>query len=151
MNVSPPSWDLAADVEALDWDPHNPTVFVVSLENGEVIIFDARSGAGSPSLLRLAAHNKSTTAVAFNPQVSGLLLTGSTDKRVKIWEISTEGSLPPRELACEDLKVGAIFGAAFCRDAPLLVAAGGAKGAVAVWDTRQNEAVAEYAQSRTEV
>lgn len=150
-NGSPPSWELSADVEALDWNPHTPTNFASSLENGEVVIFDARRGTGSPFLLRLAAHNKSTTAVAFNPQVDGLLLTGSTDKRVKLWEISTEGSKPPRELACEDLKVGAVFGAAFCRDTPMLVAAGGAKGAVAVWDTTQNDAVSAFAQSKTEV
>ena len=35
---------------------------------------------------------------------------------------------------------------AFCRDAPLVLAAGGAKGTVAVWDTMTHPAVNAYVQ-----
>ena len=47
-------------------------------------------------------------------------------------------------LAAEDLQVGAVFAAGFCRDAPHLVAAGGSKGTVAVWDVTTAPAVEAY-------
>jgi periodic tryptophan protein 1 len=140
------AWELAADVEALAWDPHCPTRFAVSLESGEVALFDARAGAGAPPALTLGAHAKACTAVAFCPAAEGLLLTASADKRVKLWGL--EGGAAPRQLASEDLKVGAVFGAAFCGDAATLVAAGGAKGELRVWDAMSAPAAAEWAEAR---
>jgi hypothetical protein len=39
-------WSLSADVEALTWNPSQPTCFLVSSEDGLVVAFDARKGAG---------------------------------------------------------------------------------------------------------
>ena len=47
----------------------------------------------------------------------------------------------PSLVASQDLEVGAVFGAAFCPEAPWLIAAGGALGTVAVWDITTNAAV----------
>jgi periodic tryptophan protein 1 len=41
-----PTWKVSADVEALAWAPHAPTVFLVSSEDGVVAAYDARGGAG---------------------------------------------------------------------------------------------------------
>ena len=46
-----------------------------------------------------------------------------------------------RLLTCLMLQVGAAFSAAFCPEAPWLLAAGGAKGTVAVWDITCSAAV----------
>lgn len=51
--------------------------------------------------------------------------------QVKLWDIADN---KPSLVAAQDLKVGACFTAAFCREAPWLLAAGGAAGTVAVWD-----------------
>lgn len=142
----PATWEMPADVEALEWDPHNPTSFAVSAENGEVLFYDARGGAGSAPLLRLAAHSKAASALSFSPGVKGLMLTASTDKKIKVWGVNAASGAAPELLASQDLKVGAVFGASFCREAPLVLAAGGAKGEVAVWDTANTEAVAAWAQ-----
>lgn len=40
------SWSISADVEALTWNPSQPTSFLVSSEDGLVVAFDARKGAG---------------------------------------------------------------------------------------------------------
>lgn len=40
--ASVPTWQVSADVEALAWDPHHPTQFVVSSEDGVVAAYDAR-------------------------------------------------------------------------------------------------------------
>jgi periodic tryptophan protein 1 len=37
-----PAWQVSADVEALAWDPHHPTQFVVAAEDGVVAAYDAR-------------------------------------------------------------------------------------------------------------
>ena len=70
--------------------------------------------------------------------------------QVKLWDL---GANKPSLVAAQDLKVGAAFAAAFCPDAPWLLAAGGAAGTVAVWDLFTNAAAAnrygkQLAQSR---
>ncbi|PRW56745.1 putative WD repeat-containing [Chlorella sorokiniana] len=144
--ASVPSWQLSADVEALAWDPHHPTQFVVSSEDGVVAAYDARQGAGSSALYRLSAHDKATCALSFCPAVPGLLATSSTDKKVKVWSMLEN---KPTLLATENLNVGAVFGMSFCRDAPLILAAGGAKGSVSVWDTMSSAAVNSFVQRHT--
>ena len=156
-----PSWKVGADVEALAWDPSSPTDFYVAAEDGVVSCFDARSaGSGAKPKFRLSAHTKAATALAFAGAgagsasgssgcvAPGLLATGSTDKKVKLWDVSG-GS--PELVSTADLKVGAVFGLGFGGldlsssgggpPRPLLAAAG-AKGTVAVWDVAADEAVA---------
>ena len=58
---------------------------------------------------------------------------------------STVGAAPLL-LATENLKVGSVFSAGYCGDSPFVVAAGGAKGTVAVWDTSNNPAVRAFAE-----
>ena len=58
--------------------------------------------------------------------------------QVKLWDVSSQ---QPSLIASQDLEVGAVFGAAFCPEAPWLIAAGGASGTVAVWDITTNAAV----------
>ena len=54
-----------------------------------------------------------------------------------------EGDGGPRPIASERPNLGAVFAAAFCgADAPHLLAMGGAKGSVGVWDVRSVKAVA---------
>lgn len=44
----PARWKVTADVEALCWNPHDPTCFLVSCEDGVVAQYDARKGKGEP-------------------------------------------------------------------------------------------------------
>lgn len=74
---------------------------------------------------------------SFCPDVPGLLATGSTDKRIKLWDVTGD---KPSLLSTEDLKTGAVFALQFCASNPLLLAAGGAKGLLSVWDVRNSAA-----------
>lgn len=132
-------WQLGADSEALAWLPATPTAFLASTEDGTVAAFDARNGSGSAPLWRLSAHDATACSLSFSPAAPSLLATASTDKKVKLWDVSSE---QPSLVAASDMGVGAIFSAAFCAESPFLVAAGGAKGSVAVWDTLSTAAVA---------
>ena len=65
----------------------------VSLENGIVLNFDARTlpsnlNQASPSRFMLAAHDGAASALDVNPHIRGCLVTGGTDKMVKIWNVN---------------------------------------------------------------
>ena len=53
------------------------------MRRGEVLCYDARN-AGSAPLWRLEAHGKECSVLAMNAAVPGLMLTGSTDKTLKV-------------------------------------------------------------------
>ncbi|KAK3285389.1 hypothetical protein CYMTET_7006 [Cymbomonas tetramitiformis] len=135
---------LTADCECLVWDLKNPSCFVVSSEDGLVVCHDVRmlmdkSKKSKSTVYTLGAHDAATCAMSFNPVCHELLATASTDKTVKMWDC-TGGK--PSLLHTADLKIGALFAMGFCKDAPHLLAAGGSKGVVSVWDIMTKASVA---------
>lgn len=136
-------WSVAADVESLAWDPHNEHSFVVSLENGTVQGFDIRvtasdSSSGPKPCFTLHAHDKAVSSISYNPSAPNLLATASTDKMVKLWDISNN---QPSCVASTNPKAGAIFSISFSEDSPFLLAIGGSKGKLQVWDTLSDPGV----------
>jgi hypothetical protein len=59
---------------------------------------------------------------------------------VKIWKVDGDR---PRLVVAKDLQLGALYDVAFCSDAPHLLAAGGNKGKVGVWDATDSAGVCE--------
>ncbi|KAG9450911.1 hypothetical protein H6P81_010876 [Aristolochia fimbriata] len=139
-------WSVPADVESLAWDPHVGHTFLVSLEDGTVQAFDIRAAAsGSDSTSTkpnfvLHAHDKAVCSISYNPSVPNLLATGSTDKMVKLWDLSSN---QPSCIASKNLKAGHVFSVAFSEDSPSLLAVGGDKGRLEVWNTMAEDAVAQ--------
>ena len=82
--ASTPKWELSADAECAAWSIAEPTQFLVASEDGVVACFDARGGASSAPLFRLAAHDKPTCAISFCPAAPHLLATASADKLVSV-------------------------------------------------------------------
>lgn len=134
---------VSADVESLAWDPHSEHSFVVSLENGTVTSFDIRaassdsSSATKPSFT-IHAHDKAVSSMSFNPLVPNLLATGSTDKMVKLWDLSNN---QPSCIASRNPKAGAVFSVSFSDDSPFFLAIGGSKGKLQLWDVSSEDAV----------
>jgi periodic tryptophan protein 1 len=61
-----------------------------------VLNFDARTlptdlKAASPARFTLMAHDGAVSALDVNPHIKGCLVTGGTDKLVKIWNITENG------------------------------------------------------------
>ncbi|KAG6587643.1 uncharacterized WD repeat-containing protein C17D11.16 [Cucurbita moschata] len=136
-------WLVTADVESLAWDPHTEHMFVVSLEDGTVKGFDIRNAttetsSESKASFTLHAHEKAVCSVAYNPAAPNLLATGSTDKMVKLWDLSNN---EPSCVASTNPKAGAVFSLSFSEDCPFLMAIGGSKGKLEVWDTLSDAAV----------
>lgn len=119
---------------ALLWVPEIPCTGLGAWLHGArvaVSAWEEASGPVAPAPDDLPSHRQ------------GHRCQSKTLHQVKLWD--TRGGGEPALLATQDLKVGAVFSAGFCADAPMLVAAGGAAGTVAVWDTTTCEAVTAFA------
>ncbi|KAF3440163.1 hypothetical protein FNV43_RR18442 [Rhamnella rubrinervis] len=143
-------WTVKADVESLAWDPHTEHSFVVSLEDGTLKGFDIRTvtsdpaGASQPSFT-LHAHDKAVCTISYNPSAPNLLATGSTDKMVKLWNLSNNqpscvtSKNPKAIMFC--MLLGRCLSVSFSEDSPFLLAIGGSKGLLEVWDTLSDTGV----------
>ncbi|KAL5580304.1 hypothetical protein UlMin_012746 [Ulmus minor] len=138
-------WTVNADVESLAWDPHTEHSFVVSLEDGTVKGFDIRAATSNPDSeskpsFTLHAHDKNVCSISYNPLVPNFLATGSEDKMVKLWDLSNN---QPSCVASRNPKAGAVFSISFSVDSPFLLAIGGSKGRLEMWDTSSDPAVSK--------
>lgn len=135
---------VESDIETVRWDPHDPNCFFVSTENGIVHYFDVRNAskdpAASKSMWKLQAHDESVSSLDLNPVIPGFMVTGSTDKTVKLWDITATG---PSLVVSRDFDVGKVFSTAFAPDMEVgfRVAVAGSKGTMHVWDTSTNAGV----------
>lgn len=134
------AWDVHADVECAVWNLNEPTSMLVSNESGAVLCLDTRKGAGSAPVFTLEAHERATTSLSLCPGAPALLLTCSTDKMLKLWDIAGG---KPSLVATNNPQIGAVFSAGFAPSVPYLVGCAGSKGEVAVWDILADAAVAE--------
>ncbi|KIM84807.1 hypothetical protein PILCRDRAFT_369772 [Piloderma croceum F 1598] len=137
---------VGADVEALRWDPWENHGFFVSLENGLVLNFDARTlpsdlSTPSPARYTLSAHDGAVSALDISPHIRGCIATGGTDKMVKVWNVADgDGGKPSVSMvASRDLGVGKVFSTVFSPDDPLTLAAAGSKTKVQIWDVGANQ------------
>ncbi|KAF3913585.1 Doublecoronin [Dactylellina cionopaga] len=138
-------WGVESDVEGIKWDPHDPNYFYVSTDSGNLHLHDARTIPSSLSSTKpvwtLQAHSSSLTTFDVNPLIPGFIVTGSTDKSVKIWNV--ENNKPSMVITREFDDVGKVFSVGFApdKDVGFRLAVAGSKGVVKVWDTSTNAAV----------
>ena len=113
--------------------------FVASTEDGVVKCFDVRKGAGSKAeLWAIKAHAAAASALDFCPAAHEILATGGQDKLVKLWDVS---GAEPAMVGKRNLQLGAIFDVRFSLDSPHLLAAGGSKGKLGMWNTLELESM----------
>ncbi|KAL2019224.1 hypothetical protein VTK56DRAFT_9951 [Thermocarpiscus australiensis] len=138
---------VESDIENVRWDPHDPNFFYVSTERGIIHYFDARNAPKDPSasksVWKLQAHDESVSSFDLNPVIPGFMATGSTDRTVKLWNISSEG---PSLVVSRDFDVGKVFSTTFAPDAEVAfrLAVAGSKGTVSIWDTSTNPGVRKF-------
>lgn len=139
-----PRWGVESDVENVRWNPHDANYFYVSTENGAIHYHDIRNAPSNPtatkSVWTLQAHDESVSSFDINPVVPGFLVTGSTDKTVKLWNIQETG---PSLVVSRNLDVGKVFSTTFAPDAEVAfrLAVAGSNGTMHVWDTSTNASV----------
>lgn len=137
-------WGVDADVENVRWDPHDPNYFYVTTDSGIVYRYDVRNVPASPQeskpVWTLQAHDSSVSSFDVHGSIPGFLVTGSTDKQVKLWNIQDDR---PSLVVSRKLEVGKVFSTSFAPDPEVgfRLAVAGSKGAVQVWDTSTNASV----------
>jgi periodic tryptophan protein 1 len=152
---------LPGDPECLLWNHLLPATFIVATDCGRVTSFDCRMP--DRALWQLQAHEQAVTSVALSPTADGLMATASLDKCVKLWDVASlpagasqrggsnaaagggpggaaapAAGAPARALSRKAMSIGQLFTVAFYPSAPFLLAAGGSKGMLAVWDIEQD-------------
>jgi len=89
------------------------------------------------------AHSKSCSSVSFSTHLAHMVASVGGDELCKIWDVS---SAEPKCVAQKDLKQGELFSVQFYADIPWVLAAGGNKGEVAIWDTEESETIKKHFQ-----
>ena len=169
---------LSADVESLAWDPFSPYHLYGSLENGEVFCIDIRkvnnsSNSGntgnnkknntntdSALVFSFLAHHKTASSLSFSTQVQGMLSTCSIDKTVKVWDVNaiqqaaSNGNgvypkdLQPKCIAYKTMNVGKLMSVRYSYDDPFLLATGGDKGVVAIWESDELDTIRGHFENK---
>jgi len=141
-------FNVTADVEDCCWDSNSPPNFFVATEDGIVSYFDVRC-PGKPPIYSFQAHQQSVSALSQSTNLSSLLATASSDKSVKLWDVSDlSTNNQPKLLAHKPMTAGDLYACSFCPDDPFLLATGGSEGSLALWDTIENAVVDEVMSSR---
>ena len=146
-----PRWGVESDVETVMWDAHDPNYFYVTTENGIIHNNDIRNAPFTPGASKavwtLQAHDESISSFDVNPVIPGFLVTGSTDKIVKLWNVQSSG---PSMVVSRNVEVGKVFSTRFAPDPEVAfrLAVAGSKGTMQVWDTSTNAAVRRAFASR---
>lgn len=144
-------WGVDTDVENVRWDPHDPNFFYVTTDGGMVYRYDVRNIPASPAeskpVWSLQAHDSSVSSFDINSRIPGFLVTGSTDKEVKLWNIEND---KPSLVVSRKLDVGKVFSTSFAPDPEVSfrLAVAGSKGLVQIWDASTNGAVRRAFVSR---
>lgn len=137
-------WGVESDVENLRWDIHDPNFFYVTTDGGMVYRYDVRNAPATPQeskpVWTLQAHDSSVSSFDINPTIPGFLVTGSTDKQVKLWNVQDN---KPSMVVSRKLDVGKVFSTTFAPDPEVSfrLAVAGSKGTVQIWDTSTNALV----------
>ncbi|KAG9051523.1 hypothetical protein FS837_004033 [Tulasnella sp. UAMH 9824] len=140
---------LPSDVEALKWDPWEGHTFYVSLENGLVLHYDARTlpsdlSKDATALFTIQAHDGAASGLDINPHIRGFVATGGTDNLVKLWNVTEEGGAARvKMLTSRNLEVGKVFSVTWSPDDPLTLAAAGSEGKLQIWDVAAKSGVKE--------
>ncbi|KAJ5565708.1 RRNA processing protein Pwp1 [Penicillium sp. DV-2018c] len=144
-------WGVDTDVECVRWDMHDPNFFYVTTDGGMVYRYDMRNVPSTPAeskpVWSLQAHDASVSSFDINRSVPGFLVTGSTDKQVKLWNVEND---KPNLVVTRKLEVGKVFSTSFAPDQEVSfrLAVAGSKGNVQIWDASTNAAVRRAFVSR---
>ncbi|CAG7923127.1 unnamed protein product [Penicillium olsonii] len=86
--------DHKGEVNKARYQPQNPNIIATMCTDGRVMIWDRSKHPSLPTgtvnpQMELLGHESEGFAISWNPHVAGHLATGSEDKTVRLWDITT--------------------------------------------------------------
>ena len=138
---------IGADIEDMTWDPFNNNLLFCSMEDGVVTCIDIRQ-TGS-ALYSFKAHDECASSISFSPLVPSMLATASQDQTVKVWD--TACAPEPKCVAYKSMAVGALFTVQYFPGDPFLMAAGGDKGTLALWESETLQEIEAHFKGRVQM
>ena len=111
----------------------SPYNFYAGTSEGNVICVDIRQ---EKRLYTIAAHDNEVSGIAMSKHLPGVLATCSADKTVKIWNI--RDNRPNCVTSREFPEAVSLHCLSFCPDYPTMLAIGGLKCGLLMWDIASN-------------
>ncbi|CRG87393.1 Histone acetyltransferase type B subunit 2 [Talaromyces islandicus] len=86
--------DHKGEVNKARYQPQNPNIIATMCTDGRVMIWDRSKHSSTPSgtvnpQLELLGHTKEGFGLSWSPHAEGHLVTGSEDKTVRLWDLTT--------------------------------------------------------------
>ncbi|TYZ63964.1 hypothetical protein PybrP1_004206 [[Pythium] brassicae (nom. inval.)] len=135
----------AGKVQSVRWNPEETTVLASAAFDRTVVVLDCRA----PDAFAKFALSADVESLAWAPHAPSTIVAATEDGvvTVKIWDLADN---KPVCITSKDMNVGELFSMSFYRDAPYMLAVGGSKGTLALWDTSENEGVERRFGSRAQ-
>ena len=128
---------ISLDIESANWHPQSQHDFVVTTESGHLYGFDTRKF--TEPVFTVKAHKKACSNASFSPHITNMLVTVGTDAKCKIWDIANVVDGKPECIQSKDMKQGELFSVQMYKDIPWVLATGGSKGELAIWDIEEDK------------
>lgn len=115
-----------------------------SFESGWVKSYSIKSP--EEPILNFQAHEQQCTSLGVCKVKDNLLVTVSPDALINVWDTNIIEDGKPRLIQSKNLKIGGLFTCKFYEDSPWILATGGIKGELGIWDLEESELVVKHFQ-----
>nr|CAB3265325.1 periodic tryptophan protein 1 homolog [Phallusia mammillata] len=129
-------WKVDSEIERLAWNPDDTSYFAASTDSGSIYYCDLRKPRAP--LYIWQAHEKAIPSLTIS---SGLLYSASSDGLLKTWRLQEESAVEVME---KDLKMGMVHCFHTNPDVTGMLAIGGEKGGVRLWNASSYEEISKY-------
>lgn len=131
------------EIESGCWNPRDQYSCFFTFENGAVKGFDTRTP--DKPVIDFIAHEQQCTSIAFC-KAANMMVTVSTDETINVWDLGTITEGKPLLIQSKNLKIGGLFTCKFYDDSPWILATGGIKGELGIWDLEESAYVVKHFQ-----